>query len=97
MRQLVNQNLRGLSILSIHVADRNIRVHLERAQGEKGQNLKRTARSNLFILLEDALDRVFNRSNNQSFLWLELETNLQTDAVCMQVHNAVKGALLCYS
>lgn len=39
-RQLVKQNMCNLSILSIHVADSNIRVHLERAQGEKVQNLK---------------------------------------------------------
>lgn len=67
VRQLVNQNTGSSSILSIHAADGNIRVHLERAQGEKGQNLKRTARANLFSLLEDALDRVCNSSNNQVF------------------------------
>lgn len=37
---VVNQNMCNLSILGIHVADSNMRVHLERAQGEKVQNLK---------------------------------------------------------
>lgn len=38
--QVVNQNTCNVSILNIHLADSNIRVHLDRAQVEKAQNVK---------------------------------------------------------